>query len=145
MDSKSDLLGTRDNHSKKPASREERGQRLNFFYNPKMIPIKAKTSSSVLLDGKGNRRMEVLRKQRKKSKWQATQVEAAFVSQGLQGIRTSEFQIGVLQNKVFAGTQNGCSQDTVVIFDTSKWKVEGETTICGLKHCFRLHFVHENS
>ena len=68
MDGKSDLLGTRDNHSKKPASREERGQRLNFFYNPKMIPIKAKTSSSVLLDGKGNRRMEVLRKQRKKSK-----------------------------------------------------------------------------
>ena len=27
----------------------------------------------------------------KKSKWQATQVEAVFVSQGLQGISTSEF------------------------------------------------------
>lgn len=76
----------------------------------------------------------------KKSKWQATQVKAAFVSQGLQGISTSEFQIGVLQNKVFAGTRNDWSQDTVIIIDTSKWEVGGETTICRLKHCIRLQF-----
>lgn len=139
-DSKSDLLRTRDNHSKKPASREERDQRLDCFLQPKDDPnqgtfklvralwkklqqiemleakqsnghlldnqqiaklqtksaleislvelgvpfetIQAKASSSVLPDGKGNRKVEVSRKQRRKSKQMVAQVEAVSVNCG---------------------------------------------------------------
>lgn len=139
-DSKSDLLRTRDNHSKKPASREERDQRLDCFLQPKDDPnqgtfklvralwkklqqiemleakqsnghlldnqqiaklqtksaleislvelgvpfeiIQAKASSSVLPDGKGNRKVEVSRKQRRKSKQVVAQVEAVSVNCG---------------------------------------------------------------
>lgn len=137
-DSNSDLLRTRDNHSKKPASRKERDQRLECFLQPKEDPsqgtfklvralwkklqqiemleakqsngqvldnqqvaklqtksaleislvelgvpfetIQAKASSSVVSDGKGNRKVEVSRKERRKSKQVVAQSEAVSVN-----------------------------------------------------------------
>ena len=137
-DCKSDLLRTRDKHSKKPASRVEGDQRLDCFLQPEDDPnqgafklarsllkklqqiemleakqstghlldnqqiaklqtksaleislvelgvpfetIQAKASSSVSSDGKGNRKVEVSRKQRRKSKQVVAQVEAVSVN-----------------------------------------------------------------
>lgn len=137
-DCNSDLLRTRDKHSKKPASRIERDQRLDCFLQPKDDPdqgtvklvrsllkklqqiemleakqsnghlldnqqiaklqtksaleislvelgvpfetMQAKGSSSVSSDGKGNKKVEASRKQRRKSKQVVSQVEAVPVN-----------------------------------------------------------------